>query len=699
MEYKTLNIEKDPVEQGFKEHSYDLVLAANVLHATKSLEETLRNVRRLLKPGGYLVLMEIVGNDVFRIGLVMGGLPGWWVGKDDGRRFAPTVTLEEWDGLMRRTGFSGIDTFTPMPDKIQMPGSVFVTQALDEDFRRLYEPRNFPLEHRPENDLVILSGNGDVLSSIAMTLAQMLQSHFRKIDVIRDLREAVSIPPPAYALSLMECDQPLFEKIDEHLWERFKEIVSSLSGLLWVTNGSRSNKPYAGITVGLLRSLFYEVPETKLQLLDVDDVHKVKPQLLADTFLRLYHYASMDEPSRKRLVWTLEPELLLRENRLHIVRVRPDIERNDRYNSFRRPITRSVSLDSSIVSLESADSGYILRENHTPVGCIGEDCVLVQMECSVLSSIRTPSGFFFLGLGTNLKTQEKTLYFCTENASTVAVPKPMSVPVGNVPIIDVQYMSFVVADLISQQILAMMPPAGTLLIHEPDPGLASLLSSQIAAMGRNVIFTTCIQENRRKHWIYLHGRSVDRIIRDAIPNDVTLVLDFSSRSESDRSLSSRIAQLKRPTCLKSTLSDLVLSQSSLIPTSVPQDLTRLLERASAFAARQLNSVPDGAPLEILSLKEVVTRPLSIDSMALIRWREDNLIPVNVEPITARDDLFLGNRTYWLAGLAGDMGQSLADFMIKQGARNIVLSSRTPKVCDEWVESCRSCGANVVYFSW
>lgn len=58
MTYKTLDITKNPVEQGFGENVYDLVLAANVLHATSDLVETLKNVRRLLKPGGYLVMME-----------------------------------------------------------------------------------------------------------------------------------------------------------------------------------------------------------------------------------------------------------------------------------------------------------------------------------------------------------------------------------------------------------------------------------------------------------------------------------------------------------------------------------------------------------------------------------------------------------------------------------------------------------------
>ena len=58
MEYRVLDIEREPSAQGFDVHDYDLVLAANVLHTTRDLGETLRHCRRLLAPSGMLVLLE-----------------------------------------------------------------------------------------------------------------------------------------------------------------------------------------------------------------------------------------------------------------------------------------------------------------------------------------------------------------------------------------------------------------------------------------------------------------------------------------------------------------------------------------------------------------------------------------------------------------------------------------------------------------
>ena len=76
MSFRTLDIEGGLVEQGFQTGSYDLILAANVLHATGPVEKSLSNVRKLLKPGGKLALIEII-TLVPYVNLIFGTLPGW----------------------------------------------------------------------------------------------------------------------------------------------------------------------------------------------------------------------------------------------------------------------------------------------------------------------------------------------------------------------------------------------------------------------------------------------------------------------------------------------------------------------------------------------------------------------------------------------------------------------------------------------
>lgn len=80
MKFKKLDIERDPFEQGYIPESYDLLIAANVVHATSRVEETMKRVHSLLKPGGTLILVEMTVQTIAST-LVFGTLPGWWIGQ------------------------------------------------------------------------------------------------------------------------------------------------------------------------------------------------------------------------------------------------------------------------------------------------------------------------------------------------------------------------------------------------------------------------------------------------------------------------------------------------------------------------------------------------------------------------------------------------------------------------------------------
>lgn len=80
VKFRKLDIEWDPVEQGFEACSYDLIIAANVLHTTSCIGKTMQRVKGLLKAGGTLVLIELTVKTM-AASLIFGTLPGWWVGK------------------------------------------------------------------------------------------------------------------------------------------------------------------------------------------------------------------------------------------------------------------------------------------------------------------------------------------------------------------------------------------------------------------------------------------------------------------------------------------------------------------------------------------------------------------------------------------------------------------------------------------
>ncbi|HEX4310699.1 MAG TPA: type I polyketide synthase [Acidobacteriaceae bacterium] len=101
--YATLDLES-PAHSTNAERA-DVLVAANVLHATADLRQTLTTLRQMLAPGGILVLVE--GTTPQRFGdLTVGMTAGWWRFTDTGLRpDYPLVSREKWVGLLREAGF------------------------------------------------------------------------------------------------------------------------------------------------------------------------------------------------------------------------------------------------------------------------------------------------------------------------------------------------------------------------------------------------------------------------------------------------------------------------------------------------------------------------------------------------------------------------------------------------------------------
>ena len=115
LQFRTLDIERDPLEQGFEPHSFDLIIASDVLHATKDLRKTLDQIKQLLGSGGTVVIVELTRPWLFMT-LIFGLLKGWWLFDDDVRRDEPCISQETWKGLLHDAGFSGTVCIADCPD-------------------------------------------------------------------------------------------------------------------------------------------------------------------------------------------------------------------------------------------------------------------------------------------------------------------------------------------------------------------------------------------------------------------------------------------------------------------------------------------------------------------------------------------------------------------------------------------------------
>ncbi len=145
IEYRVLDIEKEPVAQGFDPHGYDLLIASNVLHATRYLDETLAHCGALLAPSGQLVALENLRGQGW-LDLTFGQLDGWWRFAD---RYRPRHALSGppiWRRALGDAGFGAIEflgvddsegarppdrgiIMAAGPAEVTLPGGVWVVAA------------------------------------------------------------------------------------------------------------------------------------------------------------------------------------------------------------------------------------------------------------------------------------------------------------------------------------------------------------------------------------------------------------------------------------------------------------------------------------------------------------------------------------------------------------------------------------------
>ena len=143
LRYQALDIETDPIPQGFEAHQYDVIIAANVLHATTDLHQTMSQVRQLLAPGGLLVVMEVTAQMRW-VDLVFGLLEGWWKFNDsDLRPDYPLLSRSQWQQLLSETGFS---------ESVTLPDLDGIPAVLAQQVVLVAQADHAPLEPAPASE-------------------------------------------------------------------------------------------------------------------------------------------------------------------------------------------------------------------------------------------------------------------------------------------------------------------------------------------------------------------------------------------------------------------------------------------------------------------------------------------------------------------------------------------------------------------
>jgi acyl transferase domain-containing protein/NADPH:quinone reductase-like Zn-dependent oxidoreductase/ubiquinone/menaquinone biosynthesis C-methylase UbiE len=307
IEFKKLDIEHSPEQQGFDLGSYDLIIATNVLHATRDIENTLNHVRSLLKPDGHLALMEFTVSSL-STGLIFGMLPGWWLSVDN-RHGGPLLSTSRWNESLRKSGFSGVDVELPDYANAEHEMSVLISTPSRESnpsgFITTESPRRFSissdLTESPDGSRSTMS---DLVPQIITPVSSISMDDFYDAQIIQIVHGAAEkpiadqlsmllgeariqskrvdlsnlVPDNQLVVVLLESVDPFLSTCSESEWEKIRQMCQLAAGVLWVTTGAavESSNPMRSLITGLSRCLRSENHTIKFLTLDLESKSKLE---------------------------------------------------------------------------------------------------------------------------------------------------------------------------------------------------------------------------------------------------------------------------------------------------------------------------------------------------------------------------------------------------------------------------------------
>jgi len=314
IEYRVLDIETDPVSQGFDAHSFDLILASDALHATRDLHQTLENVKQLLTSEGLLVLLELTNAPCW-FDLVFGMLKGWWLFSDlDLRPVHPLLPEPKWQDLLSKVGFEEVASISDTDGTIDSVHTVFL--ATGPQVQPETQPE-LPVTAKPEQQgsWLIFADRSLVGQQLAVALKERSETpiliepgdSFKRLDAgffqirpdspedMQQLLETVSASSPAcrgivhlWSLDITPTEETTIASLEEaqtlgilsvlHLVQALERVGSS-PRLVLVTRGAQAvGESVKSVTVaqstlwGLGRVINNEFPNLQCKKVDISPV-------------------------------------------------------------------------------------------------------------------------------------------------------------------------------------------------------------------------------------------------------------------------------------------------------------------------------------------------------------------------------------------------------------------------------------------
>lgn len=719
-DFRVLNVENDPVEQGFEVGRYDLIVAANVLHATKKIDVSLFNARRLLKPGGKLLLFEITNTEVLLSHFCFGTLPGWWLSEDKDRRWGPLMSAESWRHHLSQSGFTGLDAvFRDFPGSAHQMSSILVSSV----------PTHRAATHTNGTTYIVTDG----LSAQQVDVAKHIEKALIANGLVCDVTSLMSLGEKdlngATCVVLAELKSSIFQDMTDSVFASIKRMTSQCKSLLWVTKGGDVLAPAPDMepVTGLARVARSERPGFQFVTLSFEQ--NEAPGVVVEQCVRALSASENDKENSFRVIGGVPhvPRLVKAKYLADHIRSQtaaPDVVQNSLDKESFRPLVLQVGTPGQIDSIRFEDDPV----HQTPLaadevefqtmacGLNPLDLALVKgqvkdvplgLEASGIVTRTGPASRFQIGdrvfgltLTGALKTHVRSSDgFLAKFPDRISWSEAASIPVAYTTAYSVLHE------------MGSVRKGDKILVHSGANSLTQA-AVQLAQLAGAEVFVTVQDEVQRSFFATTCGVPQDHILSARDASLKTVIHQITQGRGVDTVLntvgSDSLTELVACVASFGRLVDLVpvgnnanarISLIELQKKNIRYETYDLVYRSSHDPVRTKRSFQGMAEQLFLRGPESTIQRTSISTYTfselpdafrqiqsetqveklVLEPHDHDVVPVLSRRIPACR--LKSNATYVIAGGLGGLGRSVARWMAGQGAKNLILLSRRGPVQD------------------
>ncbi|KAJ5538114.1 hypothetical protein N7494_007593 [Penicillium frequentans] len=718
--YRKLDIEADPAKQGFELGSYDVIIACQVLHATKCMETTMKNVRSLLKPEGKLLMMESTKNQV-DMQLTFGPLPGWWLSEEEERKLSPILSAPSWDRVLKAAGFSGLDLDVHDCESEETYSfSVLMSTAQPE------------AASSPSSDSVVIVTGGTSsyqdeawLRALQDCIATVAGDNLPSVESIESFDATGK-----NCIFLGEMHQSLLQAPLSGEFEAIKSLSLECKNLLWVTRGGAVDceNPELALSAGFLRTLRQENVGKKYITVDLDPRRSTLGQqdasIVAKVLASVLDHSVADDSAQdfefaERDGVILIPRLIKDFARNGFVSADTDREMKSQPELFQQP-GRTLKLEigttglletlafsdtpdeneglaPDLIEIEPKAFGLNFRDVMAAMGQLNEQ--VMGLECAGvitrLGAVAASKGF---GVGDRV-------FALLNGQYTNRIQVPWSIACRMPEDLDFETAASIpmiyATAYMSLYDKARLCKGQSVLIHAATGGVgqAAIILAQLVGAE---VFATAGTPEKRAFITSKYGIPADHVFSSRDASFVPKLMSMTSGRGVDVVLNSLSGQLLQETfnCLApfghfveigkfdmERNNHLEMVPFTRVASFSSIDLLALVRLASPQIFRVLASVARLIEQKVISPVDPVTVfPLSEIEKAFRQMQAGKHIgkivlsvsPQEIVPVISRraSARLRSDASYLIAGGVGGIGRSVARWLLTHGAKNLILLSRS-----------------------